>query len=79
MSVQMRLDLMPAEQPDEPTEVPGKPTPGNCPHEVTVVDMSGKGSLKSECDLTYKKLGHNMWTSCRVWGSCTLWGDPDAL
>ena len=43
-----------------------------CPHEVQVVDMSGKGNLKSECDLTVPELGHTTWTTCRVWGRCTL-------
>lgn len=49
--------------------------PGNCPHELQVADMSGKGNLKSECDLTSIELGHSMWTNCRMVGRCTLGDD----
>lgn len=46
--------------------------PSRCPHELQVADMSGDGNLKSECDLTMKRLGRSMWTNCRVYGRCTL-------
>ena len=50
----------------------------HCSHELATVDMSGKGNLKSLCDLTCETTGHPTWTNCRVHGSCTLGGDADA-
>ena len=41
-----------------------------CDHELEVIDLSGKGNLKSYCDLK----GEATWTNCRTWGSCTLGG-----
>lgn len=49
-------------------------SPGACPHELQVVDMS-ENNLKSECDLTTPDVGHPTWTNCRTWGRCTLGGD----
>lgn len=54
-------------------ELYGKaPTPGNCPHEMYVLDPDSD-SPKSECDLSFKTLGHSTWTTCREHGVCTLW------
>lgn len=66
---------IPLFDPDEPPRQSprrSRNVPGDCPHEISVADMSGDGNLKSECDLTIGKLGHSMWTNCRVYGSCTL-------
>lgn len=76
MCVQMsfpfgQLEANRAEESGEPQEY----QPGRCPHEVQSVDMGDNGNIKTECDLTRKALGHNMWTNCRVWGSCTLRAD----
>lgn len=51
--------------------------PFSCQHELSCVDMSGKGNIKSCCDLTVPTLGHPTWTNCRVWGSCTMVGDAE--
>ena len=76
MYVQMSFpfELLETEQPDAPDELE-EYQPGRCPHEVQSVDMGDNGNIKTECDLTHKALGHNMWTNCHVWGSCTLRGE----
>jgi len=68
MRVQMELPFQSPCDPDEQVEY----LPSRCPHEIQVVDTGSNGNLKSECDLTVKKLGRTMWTNCRVWGRCTL-------
>ena len=48
-------------------------TPGNCPHEVSLLDLGAK--QKSECDLR-TDLPHTMWTNCREAGRCVLCDAP---
>ena len=46
--------------------------PSKCSHEMSTVDMSGKGNIKSECDISCLHVGHTIWTNCKEMGYCTL-------